>query len=54
MREWRNRKRNVGGLGVGWDYKGQEWLGVEIKKGGKDRKVRTTPFKSIRPFVSTQ
>ena len=52
--EWRNRKRYVGGLGVGWDYKGQELLGVEVKKGGKGRKVRTTLFKCFNLFASTQ
>ena len=35
---WRNRQRYVGGLGVGWDYKGQEWLGVEIREGGEGRR----------------
>ena len=51
VRDWRSRKRNVGGLGVGWDYKGQEGWGVEIKKGGKGRKVRTTLFESIPLFA---
>ena len=52
--ERRNRKRYFGGLGVGWDYKGQDWLGVEVKKGGQDRKVRIAFFRAIFPFTPSQ